>query len=80
MDKAGWQTARQALKDAGIRGVRAGRYDAEPPVCGCGAKLDPRNFGPKGPIDRSVYFIDVPAAEADRARALLRAAGVESET
>ena len=70
-DKAGWQAARETLKTAGIRGIRAGRYDVEPSVCGCGAKLDPRNFGAKGPIDRSMYFIEVPAEEAGRARALL---------
>ena len=33
-DKAGWQAARETLKTAGIRGIRAGRYDVEPPVCG----------------------------------------------
>ena len=70
-DKAGWQAARETLKTAGIRGIRAGRYDVEPPVCGCGAKLDPRNFGAKGPIDRSMYFIEVPVKEVERARALL---------
>lgn len=70
-NKAGWLAARAALKDAGVRGVRAGHYDVEPPVCGCGAKLDPRNFGPKGRIDRSMYFITVPQADAETARAVL---------
>ena len=70
-DKAGWLSAKEMLKTAGIRGIRAGRYDVEPPVCGCGAKLDPRNFGAKGPIDRSMYFIEVPVKEVERARALL---------
>ena len=70
-DKAGWLSAKETLKTAGIRGIRAGRYDVEPPVCGCGAKLDPRNFGAKGPIDRSMYFIEVPLEEVERARALL---------
>ena len=72
-DKAGWLSAQETLKTAGIRGVRAGRYDVEPPVCGCGAKLDPRNFGAKGAIDRSMYYIKVPTEEADRARVLLSA-------
>ena len=70
-DKAGWLSAKETLKTARIRGIRAGRYDVEPPVCGCGAKLDPRNFGAKGPIDRSMYFIEVPLEEVERARALL---------
>ncbi len=43
----------------------------EPPVGGCGCKLDIRNFGPKGRIDREEYFITVPADEADRARKVL---------
>ena len=35
-DKAGWETAREALKKAGIRGVRARHCEVEPPVGGCG--------------------------------------------
>nr|WP_326184598.1 hypothetical protein [uncultured Oscillibacter sp.] len=70
-DKAGWLAARAALKDADVRDIRAGHYDVEPPVCGCGAKLDPRNFGPKGRIDRSMYFITVPQADAEAAQSVL---------
>lgn len=70
-DKAGWQAAKDALKAAGIRGIRAGRYDVEPPVCGCGAKLDPRDFGARGPVDRSMYFISVPSSETERAKKLI---------
>lgn len=70
-DRTAWLTAKEALKSTGIRGIRAGQYDVEPPVCGCGAKLDPRNFGVRGPIDRSMYYIRVPAAEAARAREVL---------
>ena len=76
-DKDSWKAAKDALKTAGIRGIRAGQYDVEPPVCGCGAKLDPRNFGAKGPIDRSMYFIEVPVKDAPRAREILCA--VEKE-
>lgn len=71
-DKTTWLVAKEALKSTGIRGIRAGQYDVEPPVCGCGAKLDPRNFGARGPIDRSMYYIKVPAAEAARAREVLK--------
>ncbi len=51
-DKAGWEAAQEALKAAGIRGVRARHCEVEPPVGGCGCKLDIRNFGPRGRIDR----------------------------
>lgn len=71
-DRAGWKAAREALKAAGIRGVRAGHCESAPPVGGCGCKLDIRNFGPCGRIDRELYFISVPAAEADQAREVLK--------
>ena len=51
--------------------MEAGFYDTEPPVCGCGAKLDHRDFGPNGPIDRHTYYLSVPLEEVSRARALL---------
>lgn len=70
-DKPGWLAAKAALQRAGIRGIRTGHYDIEPPVCGCGAKLDPRNFGPKGHIDRSMYIITVPQPAAEAAQAVL---------
>ena len=70
-DKAACQAAREALLAAGIRGVKLGHYEAEPPVGGCGCKLDIRNFGPKGSIDREMYFLDVPSEDAERARAIL---------
>ena len=70
-DKAVWQRAKQALKAAGIRGVRAGHCEAELPVGGCGCHLDIRNFGPRGRIDREIYYITVPAAESERALRVL---------
>ena len=70
-DRAGWTAVRAALKAAGIRGVRAWHYEAEPPVGGCGSKLDIRNFGSKGRIDRETYVVTVPAEEAERAAAVL---------
>lgn len=72
-DRAGWTAAKAALKAAGIRGVRAWHYEEEPPVGGCGCKLDIRNFGPKGRIDREMYVVAVPAEEAERAAAVLAA-------
>ena len=70
-DRPNWQRAKAALKAADIRSIRATHYEVEPPVCGCGSKLDPRNFGPNGRIDREMYRITVPSAEAERSRQIL---------
>lgn len=70
-DKPGWLRAKEALQAAGIRSVRGTSYEVEPPVCGCGSKLDPRDFGPKGKIDRKMYRITLPASEAERGRQIL---------
>ncbi len=69
-DKEAWKWAAEALKKEGIS-FRKGSFEEEPPVCGCGAKLDPRNFGAKGAIDRSTYVIRVPETDAGRAREVL---------
>lgn len=66
-DREGWTAA----KAAGVRGMRAWHFEDEPPVGGCGCKLDIRNFGPKGRIDREMYVVTVPAAELERAAAAL---------
>ena len=78
-DRALWEAVRNALKDAGIRGVRAGFSEDEPPVCGCGSKLDPRNFGPRGKIDRNTYYILVAETEAEAALEAIRNAGLETD-
>ena len=70
-DRAGWTAAKSALKAAGIRGVKAWHCETEPPVGGCGCKLDIRNFGPKGRIDRKLYIVAVPASEMDKAKGVL---------
>lgn len=70
-DREGWTAAKATLKAAGIQGVRAWHYEVEPPVGGCGCKLDIRNFGPKGRIDREMYVIAVPVEETERAAAVL---------
>ena len=51
--KAHWQTAKKALKSAGIS-FSSTSLPSEAPTCGRGAKLDIRDFGPKGKIDRYV--------------------------
>lgn len=70
-DREGWKAAKAALQAAGIRGVRAWHCETEPPVGGCGCKLDIRNFGPKGRIDRELYLVAVPVAELEKAKAVL---------
>ena len=76
-DKAACKLARAALTEAGLRGVKSGSFENEAPACGCGSKLDPRDFGPNGKVDRLVYYVDVPAALADEARQILTDAGIE---
>jgi len=71
-DKAAWKQAKQRLQEAGIKVMESGGYDAEVPVCGCDARLDIRDFGPNGKIDRSSYYISVRPEDADRARKLLK--------
>lgn len=68
--KACWQAARDALKTAGIP-YSSTSLPSEAPTCGCGAKLDIRDFGPRGKIDRDMYYIDVAEKEAGRAREVL---------
>lgn len=70
-DREGWAAAKAALQAAGIRGVKAWHCETEPPVGGCGCKLDIRNFGPKGRIDRELYIVAVPASELERAKSVL---------
>lgn len=71
-----WKKAREALRAAGIQGVKARHCEVEPPVGGCGCKLDIRNFGPNGRIDREMYYLTVPAGEAERAGEILSGLGL----
>ncbi len=70
-DSARWKNARQALKSAGIRIMEASSYENEIPACGCGAKIDRRNYGPYGWIDRRVYYVSVSPADVERAKIVL---------
>ena len=58
--KEDWRALRDGLKKAGIR-ASASSYEDEIPVGGCGAKMDIRDFGPEGKIDRTVYVVRVAA-------------------
>ena len=70
-DAPRWKAARAALKQQGIKIMESGFYDTEAPICGCGAKLDHRDFGPNGPIDRHTYYLCVRPEDVPRAKALL---------
>ena len=79
-DAATWKQIREALKDAGITGVKAGSYFADPvAACGCGGHLDPRNYGPKGSVDRYIYYIEVPESQKESALAALSERGITPE-
>lgn len=75
-DRAAWQAIKDALKEAGLKGVSASHYETESlRACGCGSKLDPRDFGPNGKIDRDEYQIKVREADEEKALAIIRGLG-----
>ncbi len=76
-DRETWQKIRDTLKAEGFKGVHASHFFADPLcACGCGSKLDPRDFGAKGKIDRDIYFVDVRKDDAEKAMAVLQASGI----
>ena len=78
-DRETWQKIKDTLKAEGFWGVRASHYFADTLcACGCGSKLDPRNFGVKGKIDRDIYFVDVRKDDAGRAQTILKTHGIEA--
>ena len=70
-DKARWKAARAAGETAGIQIMEASSYEGEIPLCSCGAKIDRRNYGPNGWIDRRIYYIAVRPENAEQAKVLL---------
>ena len=70
-DKARWKAAREALKAAEVQIMEAGSHEGEMPICSCGAKIDRRNYGEHGWIDRRVYYIAVRPEDVERARTVL---------
>ena len=79
-DKETWLQIKAALKEAGRPGVKSGHYLQETVMGGgCGAKLDPRNFGSRGTIDRDIYWVKVIAGDEEKARAILRQNGIVAE-
>ncbi|MCR4656111.1 MAG: hypothetical protein K5770_07790 [Lachnospiraceae bacterium] len=76
-DKGTWLEIKETLKNAGIRGVRTGHYLQDSVMAGgCGAKLDPRDFGKKGRIDREIYWIKVRESDEKNVRDILRQNGI----
>lgn len=76
-DRESWQAIRDVLKESGLPGVKSGHYLQETVLGGgCGAKLDPRDFGIKGKIDRDIYWVSVLEEDADKARDILRRSGI----
>ena len=72
-DKDRWKAARQTLRSAGVEIMESGSREGEMPLCGCGAKIDRRNYGPNGWIDRRIYYVAVRPEDALRAKAALQA-------
>lgn len=76
-DRETWLQIKKALKESGLRGVRSGHYLQETVMGGgCGAKLDPRDFGGHGRIDREIYWVDVRQRDEEQAREILRQNGI----
>ena len=73
-----FQRAQALLKEAGLK-LSVTELPGEAPICGCGAKLDIRDFGPQGKIDRNFYYIDVPEKDYEKARTLLMEAGFSAQ-
>lgn len=73
-DRDRWKRARAALKSADIQIMEAGSFEGEMPICSCGAKIDRRNYGPNGWIDRRVYYVAVRPKDMEQARSILLAA------
>ena len=76
-DRETWKQIKDALKEAGLPGVKSGHYLQETVMGGgCGAKLDPRDFGGRGRIDRDIYWVEVPEESEQEAREILRQKGI----
>ena len=73
-DREAWEGVKKALDEAGFKDYKAGHYLQESVMAGgCGAKLDPRDFGGKGKIDRDVYYVKVKEKDRGQALGILRA-------
>ena len=78
-DRETWSRIKAILKEAGIKGVSAGRYMQERIPVGGYSMMDPRDYGPNGRIDRNVYFIKVSESLTAAALDAIRAHAVTAE-
>ncbi len=79
-DRETWDRIRTVLKEAGLPGVKSGHYLQETVMGGgCGAKLDPRDFGGHGRIDREIYWVKVIRGDEEKAGEILRQNGIVAE-
>ena len=69
--KDDFKRVKAALREKGIKGVSSSVWQDELPVGGCGAKLDVRDFGPNGKIDRDTYTIRVSREDAEAASSIV---------
>ena len=72
-DKARWLAAKEVLRAANIKIMEALSREGELPLCSCGAKIDRRNYGPNGWIDRRIYYIAVRPEDVGAAQLALAA-------
>ena len=76
-DKETWKQIKASLKASDLKGVKAGHYFQETVMGGgCGAKLDPRDFGGHGRIDRDIYWVKVNEDDEQKALEILRQDGI----
>jgi len=79
-DRETWEKIRDVLKGAGLKGVSASHYAQDVVRAGgCGAKLDPRDFGAKGKVDHDIYYIKVREADEAKAREIILQNGLVAE-
>ncbi len=69
--KAEWKSVQSALKEAGCKKVSGSVWQDEIGPCGCGAKLDIRDFGEGGKIDRDIYNVWVPESDEKLAQEVI---------
>lgn len=68
-DREDWEKAKALLSDAGIEAFPFAAE--EPPVPGCGGKIDPRKFLNSKPVPTTVYRIEVLTEDKERADSVL---------
>lgn len=79
-DRETWAQIKTALKEGGLAGVKASHYLQDSVMAGgCGAKLDPRDFGAGGKIDHEIYVIKVREGDVEKARSILLKNGLVAE-